>query len=167
MTPHTPKIRLREAIKPSRRLLLSMGRKIMAPPRQERGWTAAKRRARRPPGVRAEMTKNRRVEERAKPIMKALGIKLLAPINRVTMLNKMKNKIQRLQAERLSAAHLLGVKSPFSLKRWETSRSEKRDGRVKAERAKRRARRLKPLDREKERPPPTSVTETCSIKRVL
>jgi len=144
-----------------------MGRKIMAPTKQKRGWTAEERRARRPPGVKAKKTKNRRVRERTKPIMKALGIKGLAPISQAITLNKMKSKIQRLQTERLSAVHLLGVKSPSPPKSRETSRSEKSDGRVNAERAKKRARRLKPLDREKERLPPISVTKTCSIKRVL
>jgi hypothetical protein len=83
------------------------------------------------------------------------------------MLNKMKSRIQRRQTERLSAVHLLGVKSPFPLERRETSRSEKRDGSVNVKRAKERARRLKPLDRQKERLPPISVTKTCSIRRVL
>lgn len=139
----------------------------MAPTKQKRGWTADERRARRPPGVKAKKTKNRRVRERTKPSMKTLGIKELAPISQAITLNKMKSEIQRLQTERLSAVHLLGVNSPFLLKSRETSRSEKSDGRVNAERAKKRARKLKPLDKTKERLPPPSVTKTCSIRRVL
>ena len=168
MTTQTPKRRLREAAEPRRRLLLSMGSRTRAPIRHARGWIAEERSALMTLlEERAERTRKRRVRDIEKPNMKALGVKVVFPVKRAARLKRERRENHGIKVARERAVHLLGVKRGSPLNRRETSRSERREGRVKVERAKRMpsGREIVPLDRRKRRGPPARVTATCSSRR--
>jgi len=79
--------------------------------------------------------------------MKALGMRAWLPVRRAANPRRVRIETQGREATRERAVHLLGVKRGSPLRRREVSRSERREGRVKVERAKRRLgrRELTPL----------------------
>ena len=145
-----------------------MGSKTRAPIRHARGWTAEERSALMTLlEKRAERARKRRARDSEKPNMKALGIKEVAPVKRAARLERVRRAIHGMKVARERAVHLLGVKRGSPLNRRETSRSERREGMVKVERAKRMlsGRTIVSLDRRKRRVPPARVTTTCSSIR--